>query len=344
MNVPVENVYRLLLYAWNLVGEGEEALLSAGNLVELHDLFAHVLAGEVGKLAARGVERGYVAREEELAGVRGRIDLGETVKRTLHLQARTACRFEELTHDTPANRILRATLGLLLALPLAPAVADGVARARRHLAGVPDAAVTREDFRRVQLHRGNRGYRFALRLCRLIHRRVMVNEGTGRAHFRAFEAKPQSMGALFEAFLVAFLRRERPELRVERGGLPWHALECSDADRRRFPRMRTDAVVTSAERCIVLDTKCYARPLLGRRGIAKVRSEHLYQILTYVHHLAARTGDRPPHEAMLLYPVVDEPFDLRYRLDGRPIRVRSVNLGQPWPAVHAEILSIFAAA
>jgi 5-methylcytosine-specific restriction enzyme subunit McrC len=195
----------------------------------------------------------------------------------------------------------------------------------------------------VQIHRNNRLYDFALRLCRLIHENMMIEPGTGEERFRDFRADERQMGAVFEDFVRSFFRREQRSFRVSSPHIPWHDVRGTDHDLERLPIMRSDVVLESAERCIVLDTKFYHEPLTSRFGTRKVRSDHLYQILAYVGNRSASGNHAAPHEGMLLYPVVDEAFAFDYRLKGEQVKVRSLNLDQPWPAIHNELLRLIEA-
>lgn len=340
MKIPVRNVYYLLLYAWDHLGAGEETAADAEDLTHLHDLFAHVLADTVARLLARGLDRGYRTMEEPVAGVRGRIDLATTLKRNLLAGARTHCRFDELQYDVLHNRIIKATLRSLLSLELEGKVRARVRRLHRKMDAVADTTITRRDFGRVQLHRNNRVYDFALRLCLLIYDNLMVEEGTGRTKFRDFRADERQMGALFEAFVRNFFRREQSRFVVSSPRIAWHDAQGSELDLQRLPQMQTDIVMESTDRCIILDTKFYAEALKGRFETKKVDSGHLYQIFAYVDNRAANRGNLPPHEGMLLYPVMDEAFAFDYRLHGRRITIRSLDLDQPWPAVHADMLRL----
>lgn len=339
MNVPVRNVYWLLLYAWNHLGAGETTL-GAAEPRHLHDLFASVLADKVMHLITRGLDRGYVEVEDTLAGIRGRVDLDTTLRRGLLTTGRAHCRFDELRHDVPHNRILRATLRQLLSLPLDPEVKERVRKAHRAFPEVSDAPVSARDFRQVQLHRNNRVYDFALRVCRVIHENVIVEPGTGHAAFRDFRSDPRAMGALFEEFIRRFFKREQRRFRVSQPHVAWHGQKGTDEALRHLPRMRTDLVLRGPDRCIVVDTKFYANPLSEHFGRPRVRSGHLYQLLAYLHNLSAHHRNEPPYEGMLLYPVVDKHFSFDYRLNGFPVAVHSVDLAASWPEIRASLLSL----
>jgi len=340
VRIPVRNVYYLLLYAWNHVGEGEERAVEGESFAHLHDLFAHVLAETVARLLARGLDRQYREIEATVGGVRGKLDLAGTLKRNRLTSARTECRFDELRYDVLHNRIIKATLRSLLSLDLEDSVRARVRRLYRKLDMVSDVRIARRDFGRVQLHRNNRGYDFALRICLLIHDNLMVDERDGRARFRDFRADARQMGAVFEAFVFNFFRIEQQRFRVSRPHIPWHAAEGDATDLLRLPRMRTDVVLESDDRCIVLDTKFYAEALKGRWDLKKVDSGHLYQIFSYVENRSANLPGSPPHEGMLLYPVVDEAFAFDYRLNGHRIRLRSVDLDQGWGGIRGDLLAL----
>src|SRR5688572_26795553 len=106
--IPVENVYYLLCHAWDHL----EALETVPRGVEKIDpsanLLAHVLSRGVARLLKQGLDHGYVTEKVELAGLRGKLCLDDTVKRLLLVRGRTTCEVDELTTDVPHNRILKA--------------------------------------------------------------------------------------------------------------------------------------------------------------------------------------------------------------------------------------------
>src|SRR6185312_6818529 len=77
--IPIENIYYLLSYAWDVLEERELANVTVEGTMRLQDLLARVLVGGVTHLLKRGLDRTYLSREEEIAGVRGRLLVGRSI-------------------------------------------------------------------------------------------------------------------------------------------------------------------------------------------------------------------------------------------------------------------------
>ena len=278
-NIPILNVYYLLCYAWGRVQERDTARLATlGGLSTVQDLLGKVLAGGVNHLFRRGIDRGYVERREDLAGIRGKLAVSETAKRALRAQARVACDFEELSVDILPNRILRSSLyGLLRRgvtmdgrdVTLDRRVRADVRSAYRRLDGISRTPLQRNTFGQVQLGGNRRLYHFLLSVCRLLYESSLVDETTGRTTFRDFRRDEATMWALFEEFVTGFYQREQRVYRVNPGGrrVQWADADgATDADRARIPVMDADVILESPERRIILDTKYYTNALAGGRG------------------------------------------------------------------------------
>ena len=362
-NIPILNVYYLLCYAWGRVQERDTARLATlGGLSTVQDLLGKVLAGGVNHLFRRGIDRGYVERREDLAGIRGKLAVSETAKRALRARARAACDFEELSVDILPNRILRSSLHGLLGrrVTLDRHVRADVRSAYRRLDGISRTRLKRNTFGQLQLGGNRRLYHFLLSVCRLLYESSLVDETTGRATFRDFRRDEATMWALFEEFVTGFYQREQRVYRVNPGGrrVQWADPGwATEADRDRIPVMDADVILESPERRIILDTKYYRDALARGRGrgagIAsgtqhgtgtpsgpgKLHSGNLYQLLAYLRNRQATRSDGPKHEGILLYPQVgDEPLRADVQLEGFRIQARTVNLDRDWRLIHEEML------
>lgn len=346
-NIPILNVYYLLTYAWGRVQERDtRRLATLGELSTVQDLLGKVLAGGVNHLFRRGIDRGYVERRKDLAGIRGKLAVSDTAKRALRARGRAACVFEELSVDILPNRILRTSLRGLLGrrVTLDSHVRGDVRSAYRRLDGVSRTRLKRSTFGQIRLAANRRLYQFLLSVCRLLYESSGVDEKTGRTTFRDFRRNEATMWALFEEFVTGFYRREQRVFRVNPGGrnVKWADKGwATDEDRARIPEMSADLILESPDRRIILDTKYYRDTLARRRssGSGKLHSGNLYQLLAYLRNRQATRPDGAKHDGILLYPQVgDKPLRADIRLEGFRVQARTVNLNQDWRAIHAEML------
>jgi len=342
--IPIRNVYYLLCYAlgeWE--AEAEADLASLDGMDRAHDLLGHVLARGVFRLVRRGVDQGYREFQREIAGVRGKLDLGTTVKEALLVRGRTACLVEEFTPDVVHNRILLATLHRLVAVPgLDLQVREDVRLAADRLAGVSRVPLRRALFRRVQLHRNQRHYRFLLSICRLVLESSLVSESGGETRFRDFRRNRKRMWRLFELFVANFLAREQSAFDVEgQARVDWFGAQArSPGGLDHVPNMYPDLVAWSAERRIVLDTKFYAKPLSARFGRPRLPSTNLYQMMAYLSNREAANPDGPRHEGILLYASTGEDLRIDLTLQGYRVQARTLDLSRPWPEIRGELLGV----
>jgi len=110
MTIPIRNLYYLFLYAWARFPGGAVGETGIDKSPDLPNLFAKLLSAGTRRLFRRGLDRGYKAFTDELAGPRGRLRLDRMVKETTQRRGTAVCDFDELTHDVLHNQVLKATL------------------------------------------------------------------------------------------------------------------------------------------------------------------------------------------------------------------------------------------
>ena len=111
-SIPVRNLWLLMLYASELFREvrrGDKVAVE-DNPDDIPDLVAEILARLVERRLMRNLTFGYRPQKAVLGRVRGRIDLLQTERHQLLSRGMIACRFDNLTVNTPRNRFVRAAL------------------------------------------------------------------------------------------------------------------------------------------------------------------------------------------------------------------------------------------
>lgn len=343
MEIPIANIYYLLCYAWEALEE-KDTLADVGTLdsTDLLGLFARVLTNGTRRLLRRGLDRGYLPREDEIAGVRGKLLTTPTLRRDLLRRARAVCAWDELDYDTLPNRILKSTFQRLRdEATLDERSRAGVHDVLRWLAPVQPLDLHARHFRRVQLHRNNRIYTFLLHVCEFIHEHWLPAEQGGGRRFRDFVR--ERLGVLFEKFVLEFYRHELPTdegWKVNAAKFGWQVTGANaDAD-ALLPQMETDVCLARLGRAIILDTKFYTEALKSNAyGSAKLSAANFYQLFTYLRQRAHEPGWEHA-EGVLLYPRTTRDFDAAFTTHGHRVRALTLDLSRPWPDIRAALLSI----
>jgi 5-methylcytosine-specific restriction enzyme subunit McrC len=149
-SIPVANLYYLLCYAWD-----EFAPRQLTNLASeaYPDTLARLLAAGVRVLHRRGLDSGYIACQEAIGGVRGRIVMAETIRFLASQPKRVVCAFDELSADVLTNRIIKATIIAVLAeVGIAAEVRTELRNALKLLSGIEDVRLESRLFHQVQFH------------------------------------------------------------------------------------------------------------------------------------------------------------------------------------------------
>jgi 5-methylcytosine-specific restriction enzyme subunit McrC len=205
---------------------------------------------------------------------------------------------------------------------------------------VSDAPLSRALFRHAQLTRNSRHYDLLLHVCRIVLDHLLPGEGQGRARFTDILEDEVKMSYVFEAFVRNFYRSEQSEFSVGASKVPWNIETRHPSHAQYIPDMQTDVTLRAPKRTIIIDTKFYREVLVSNRwGSQKLRSEHLYQILSYMRH--SEEQDQIKTEGILLYADTGrDDLHLDYEISNQRLRVHTLHLNRPWPEIHDELLAL----
>jgi 5-methylcytosine-specific restriction enzyme subunit McrC len=339
--IPIENVYYLFCYAWDRFPEGKAIGLGRTESPEIWDLFATVLVRGVNRLLRRGLDRGYTEIEEEISCIRGRIVVGDTLRRNLLMLGRAKCCFDDLRHDILNNRIIKASIHRLSdADELDEALRHELSRLKRSFSEVADVSLSNTLFRCIQLSRNNGSYDLLIKICELMHFALMPHpKGRGGKFLNILEDE-KIMPSVFEAFVRNFFKTQQSEFAVGSELIQWDAQVLNPGGAPYLPAMRTDVTLRSKHRTIIIDTKYYSEALAKNFGQRKIRSDHLYQLFAYLTNCKSRSDGQSPPEGILLYPTAAQSVELSYVIGGHTLKIRTLLLNQPWQKIHAELLNL----
>ena len=341
MSIPIENIYYLLCYAWNKLDEKDRVAVSAEDYTKLLDLLAKVLINSTRILLKRGIDRNYVDVTTEFAGVKGKLELSQTIKSQLLLKQKTICSFDEFSSNILTNQILVATLNRLIRTDnLDTGLKSEIKNLLWRFDEVAPVELTNSIFSRVKLHRNNKFYGFLLNICRLIHENSLVNEKTGALHFTDFLRDERKMNQLFEAFLRNFYAIEQKEFKVRRENINWQFSSDNNQNLQFLPLMQTDITLENETSKIIIDAKFYKETLKTNYGAEKITSANLYQLFSYL--LNQRKNDSKTQTAtgILIYPTIERDYDLQFRYQNHDILIKTVNLNTDWRNIEKRLKDI----
>lgn len=333
--IPIKNIYYLLCYAWNKLEEGELVSVSADEESDLFNLLGRVLLNGTKTLLKRGIDRQYVTEREVYQGIKGKVNITNSLRKNLFSKGLSVCEFDKFSADILSNQILKTTLQNLTHISsLSPALNQEIRTIIYRLHEVSEIVLTHTVFHQVHINRKKSFYAFLLNVSELIHKNLLVNEENGNVQFRNFLKDERQMARLFEEFIRNFYKIEIPEAKVYREDLHW---KMAGETHQFLPKMQTDISIKINHRKLIIDAKYYKETLQKYYDSEKIHSQHLYQLFAYL-----KNQDDELAEGILIYPTVQKSLSLVYTHEGHKIRIETLNLNQDWQAVKADLLGIIA--
>lgn len=298
--VPLENLFKMLEYAYSVDIKFQKNLFRCRSLEEFYERLANVLAKRVLDRSSKGLYRAYIPETERLPYMRGRLDVNDMLRKPW--QTNLKCHYEEHTADIEENQILAWTLFCI--------ARSGVCR-KPVLVTIRRAYLSLQGFATLVLctpqtcigrlyNRLNDDYQPLHALCRFFLEHAGPTHEMGAKKMLPFLV---DMAALYERFVAewvksnlpqGFLLRSQDKVRIGKEGRIHFSIDL----------VLYDASTGKAR--YVLDTK-YKAP-------SSPSNEDISQVVTYAEAKGCK-------EAILIYPTpLETPLDERIG----EIRVRSL--------------------
>ena len=290
--VPLRNIFGMLEYAYDIkVFNLPDVMHQCSSLREFYENLALVLAKRVLSRSRRGFYRKYVAREEQLMHLRGRIDIERSIRRPW--DPSLPCRYQDHTADIDDNAILSQTLNVIARSGLCTErSAPTVRRAYRAIAGLapPNGATVVDCLGRLY-NRLNKDYQPMHALCRFFLEHSGPTHDAGDRDMLPFMVH---MPALFEKFVAEYLKVHLPpELDIK----PQYTVNFGD---NRELKIQIDLFLcdNGGKAICVLDTKYKISD--------QAKTSDCQQVVAYAVGKSCR-------DAVLIYPsAITKPMDVMW--------------------------------
>lgn len=347
--IPVRNLWLLMLYASDLFrtrGIGKVGLEDSPD--DLPDMVAEILAHAVEVRQRRRLSLGYRSWDAVLNRVRGRIDVLTTERHQLLDRGLVACRFDELTIDTPRNRFVRAALETISRIVRRKDIAHrcrSLASGMKAM-GVSGDAPTRAQMSADRFGRNDADDRFMVTAAKLAFDLALPTEASGSNVLSLPDREVTWVRRLFEQAVGGFydVVLSPQGWRVQCGGtLGWQIEQRTAGIDKILPTMRTDVVLDhpAAGRRIVIDTKFTSIVTNGWYREETLRSGYVYQIYAYLRSQVGR-GDSLADCAsgLLLHPAIGQAVDETVVIQGQDIRFATVDLSASPADIRSQLLRL----
>jgi 5-methylcytosine-specific restriction enzyme subunit McrC len=342
MQIPIENIYYLLCYAWNKLDEKERVNVSIDDKTELLDLFAKILINATKMLLKRGIDKNYIDYTEELAGVKGKVQISQTLKSNLLFKQRTICTFDDFSANIISNRILVSTIYRLTRTKgLDKQLKNELVSLQRMLSDIEQIEITNSLFKQVKLNRNNRFYGFVMNVCQIIYESTLPSEEQGKYKFSDFTRDDKKMNQLFESFIRNFYKIEQQKYKtVKKETIKWQFDNTENDSYQYLPQMETDITLENDEEKIIIDAKFYRETMTLNYDKERIKSANLYQLFSYL--LNQQDTNLKTHNAtgILLYPTIETDYNLNFKYNEHKIQIRTINLNSNWRNISSRLKEI----
>ncbi|MBO4631579.1 MAG: 5-methylcytosine-specific restriction endonuclease system specificity protein McrC, partial [Lentisphaeria bacterium] len=295
--ILIKNIYYMLSYAFRCLRQKTYERVAAEEFRDAKDLFAAILAKGVAQLLKQGLCRDYVLKNESLPVIRGKLDMPGTVRNLMRHRLEAVCEFDEFSEDNLFNRILKTTMKILVRdRNVDPKRKKELKRLLIHFSEIDEIGNPRQiQWVAIHFQRNNQNYEMLLNICRFVLENWI--QTMERGEYRVASFTDDQMARVYELFLYEYYRQDYAPmhngLKVIHGSyinwnlLPLPGAAVASVDRPFLPVMKTDIILQAGNRILIVDAKYYGRilqqsPRNDAVSQGKLRSQHLYQIFSYV--------------------------------------------------------------
>ena len=330
----------MLSYAFTTLRQAGYEDVASEEFENMHNLFAAILAKGIGRQLKQGLYREYLNCKEDMAVVRGKINMPGTIQNRLTRKRVLTCVYDELSENNLLNQILKTTVMLLLRhTRVNQEYKSNLKKEMLFFSNVDTINPSTIRWSAIRFQRNNNTYRMLIGLCQLILEGMLLTTDSGEYKLASF-IDEQRMNHLYEKFILEYYTKECPQVTATASQIPW-ALE--DGIGTMLPVMQSDIMLTKGSEVLIIDAKYYTHTTQTQYDAHTLHSSNLYQIFTYVKNKDAEFGPEPHTvSGMLLYAATDEVIqpDNRYQMSGNKISVRTLDLNRDFSEIAAQLNGI----
>ncbi len=324
MKPLIKNIYYMLAYVYKALRKNEYRKIETENFENLADLLSEILILGLNTQLKRGLFQEYVEKIEEISGIKGKMDLNESIKKQTLLKRRMICSFDEYSINSYFNKIIKSTMMLLLKLDITKQHKQNIRNLLDYFIDVDLISV--HDIKwKFSFNKNNDTYIMLLAICNLIVKGLIQTQSEGTVKVLDYFSE-QKMHKLYEKFILEYYKKEFPEIKADSSKIDW---VLDDEYSYQLPTMQSDVMLSKGRKILIIDAKYYGQTMQNQYDTYTVHSNNLYQIFTYVKNKRmGKANLEYDVSGMLLYARTEELIQPNntYSMSGNKISVRTLDL------------------
>ena len=334
--IPVRNIYYMVLYAWNKVKDISN--LEDKNIEELkdfNDVIIELFLNEVSAILKRGIARDYVNIEDQIKIVKGKIDITKTIRL---IQPNLNCYFDEYSEDILLNQIVKAILVRINRIEeIIPAQKKRARTLLLQFSNVELIYLDNMTINNISFNKLNKTYQYAIDIGMLIYKNSIPTEGKGSYKFIDIMKDEERINMIFEEFLRNFYNiHSNYNVQSRYYHFDWEPIDNSN--KALLPRMETDIELTQDDIKIVIDAKYYKNAFSSKSEAKKLISVNIYQMKAYLNQNLNKYNIL---RGILIYPSngyeLSEKFQSKF---GYTMEFRTIDLNMKWEDIEMKLLNM----
>lgn len=333
--ILIKNIFYMLAYAYQVLRQSHYEEIAAEEFENIHDLFAAILAAGLSQHLKQGLYREYLPQTDDLAVLRGKLNLQSTIAHKLQRKTLLACEYDQLTENNVFNQILKTTADILLHVGnLKEERRQALKKVLLYFHGIDTLDPFSIRWSTLVFHRNNRSYEMLLNICYYVINGLLLTTEKGRYKMATF-LRNLNMARLFEKFVLEYYRCHHLLLRPAPRQVQW---DTDEESARSLPSMNTDIMLRYGNQTLIIDTKYYSSTMQTTQfGSHTLHSGNLYQIYAYVKNEDKnRTGNV---SGLLLYAKTDDSIAPYWDvlIGGNRIAVKTLDLNVPFVEIAEQL-------
>ncbi len=345
--IPIENIWYMLLYALDILHLQRRWRTEIENAPNLNTLLSSILAKQIQQRFRIGLGRDYLTKENEIYGIRGRIDFHMSLKSMSFIHGRTFSRYQFYSANIKKNKIIKSTLSRMIRIgdfgkdeKKARAKKNELRCIVQEMGGIDTSEISPTEIRRTLIKERDRDYSLMLSLCYLLCLCLMPREEVGPSSLMKINRDDLILYDIYEKFVAKFYEYHLTDWEVRsQSHLKWPL----DNNLDYIPIMKPDLILEYKKtgQIIIIDTKFTKNSLKeAQGGKLKFDSSHMYQIYTYLRTQEEKSNAHKKASGILLYPTVNKYLPQKTSIQGHTIGWETIDLAQPWEQIENNLLDL----